>query len=74
MDSGPCHTCQHAAGILATSTGLYRICSPDQWGDCEALRRSRGSVKDKSSARRRRGLRIRALLWKTRAVGHFLRS
>jgi hypothetical protein len=72
LDSGPCLTCQHATGIMVTSIGLYRVCTPEEWQDCDALYRSGRLVSETSRVRRkRRGLR--KFLRKTRAVAHLLR-
>ncbi len=37
MDLGPCHTGQHATGILVTPTGVYRSCCPENWRECNTL-------------------------------------
>ncbi len=75
MDSGSCHTCQNAIGIMVTSTGLYRACSPENWRNCNALHRSSRRVAENASiVRQTRGRPVRTLLRKTRAVARLVRQ
>lgn len=37
LDSGPCHTCPLATGILLTPNGAHHACKPEDWSLCNLL-------------------------------------
>ncbi len=38
-DSGPCHACPRATGVLTAPTGLSHTCPPEEWRVCNVLYR-----------------------------------
>jgi hypothetical protein len=74
LDSGPCHACPLATGILATPTGVHRTCKPEHWQLCNLLYCA-SKAETEPETRRSRVYRGRNLVRKTRTVAQlFARS
>ena len=71
LDTGPCHTCPIAVGILVSPSGVHRTCKPEDWRLCGLLYQASKAATE-PEVRRRRFHRGRALVQKTRTIVHLL--